>query len=340
MKRIQTFIGFILLSWILSCTRITEQEPSKVPFEKQTGPLPLLNVSVDSVQLTQTIRFDTIAQGGNFSVQFTKLSFGKIRIVEDGKAVQLVMDTGRWEKDSTQYTICKNTVCRDGWLKIKNKSYRPVTVDTTDTVTTDCIQLATRTLFVNFSTSLFIKQLFPTGKKGTILADSLKTIFYTVSKTSDSSITFIANPIAFEPMWAWDTIRYQATGSNGQCYKGKIAIVLGNTCEPQARDDVFTVPTGTVIWPETTLTANGTGCTGQTGSYQTRTPFEAPMDWDYGNYKVMNTKSGVLIDTLISGTQHYKYRRSNAAATEDGFWYYYKNLSSGRVTKAWVRIQF
>lgn len=345
MKRLPIYIGFFLLAWVLSCTRISDPEPSQIPFEKQTGPLPLLSLSVDSVHLSQTIRFDTIAQGGNFSIQFTKLNFGKIKIVEDGKAVQIVMDTGRWEKDSSQYTICKNSVCRSGLMKIKNRSYRPLvpidTTDSTDTIPTGCITLATRTVYVpSFSSLIEIKRLFPKGVTGTILADSLRADRYTVSKTSDSTLSYIANPIPDDQLWAWDTIRYQATSTLGQCYRAKIAINLRDSCEAHARDDFFLIPSGTEIWPETELTANDKSCTNQLPDRQTRTPYPALSDWEYGNYKVMDTQFGVLIDTLIADKQHYKYRRTNPSATEDGFTYYFKNKATNRVTKAWVRIKF
>ena len=341
MKRFHPYIGFAFLVWALSCTRITDDPtPSQIPFEEQTGPLPELVVAVDSVHLSQTVRFDSIAQGGNFSVQFTPLRFGKIKIVENGKAVQVQMDTGRWEKDSSQYTICKNSVCRAGWMRIKNSGYKPLPVDTTDTLQTGCITLATRTLYMNFSFSLNIRNLFPTGVKGTI--DSLSADLYQVSKTNDSTLRYTTNPLSDpdEPNWAFDTIRYKATSLSGQCYKAKIAFILGNTCEPEARDDLFTLPTGNALWAESALTVNDTGCLGQLGNYQTRTPYTPLETWNYGNYKVLNTRFGILTDTLVDNIQHYKYQRTNSSATEDGFTYYFKNLVTGRATKAWVRIKF
>lgn len=335
MKRFFTYLPLAAMVWSLSCSKITETGPTVVPFEKQTGPLPELNISVDSIQPTHTFRFDSIAQGGNFSIQFTPLTFGKIRIVELGRAIQVLMDTGNWKLDSSQYTICKNSVCRSGFMKIRNLSYKPtVPVDTIDTIPTGCIDLPTRTLYVPFSTSLSIENLFPTGKRGTI--DSLKTDIYKVNKTSDSALTYIAIPIPETEKWAWDTIRYRGTSLSGQCYKAKIAVIIGDTNEAHARNDFMSIATGNALWNQTVLTDNDKGSNNQLGNYITRTD----TSFDYGNYKVMNTPNGILTDTLVSGQQHYKYQRTNATALDDQFIYYFKNLANGRTTKAWVKITF
>ena len=136
------------------------------------------------------------------------------------------------------------------------------------------------------------------------------------------------------------SVCYKATSLSGQCYRAKIAIIIGDTCEAHARDDFFFIPTGNALWPETALTANDKGCNNLVGSNQTRTPYLPPLDWEYGNYKSMNTTNGVLIDTLVGGVQHYKYRRTNSLANEDDFTYYFKNLTTSRVTKARVKINF
>lgn len=338
MKRFHTSIGFIFLAWVLSCTKVSDEEPSKIPFEKQTGPLPSLNVAVDSVNLSQTIRFDTIAQGGNFSIQFTKLTHGKIKIVEEGKAVQIQMDTGSWEKDSTEYTICKNKVCREGLLKIVNRNYRPKGPDTTDPIPTPCIIINNWTIYVPaFSSPVQIRV------PGIVLGDSLKADRYSISRTSDSSLSYIANPIPDDQLWAWDTIRLRFSSLSGQCYRAKIAIVIGDTCEPEARNDVFDIGAATfTMWPAGELVANDKGCNNQIGSYQTRTPYQAnPLaDWDYGDNKRMNTRYGILVDSFYNGGPNYAYIRTKPGGTEDGFYYYFKNLLTGRVTTAWVRIKF
>jgi hypothetical protein len=115
-----------------------------------------------------------------------------------------------------------------------------------------------------------------------------------------------------------------------------LIITLGDTCEPQARADMLNVPTGHLLFPETLLTENDKGCNNLLGNYITRTDKE----FDYGNYKVMQTQHGILVDTLVSGNQYYKYTRSNPNASNDGFYYYFKNNSTGRTTKAWVRLSF
>lgn len=327
MKRFASYLPLAAIVWSLSCAKITETGPSVVPFEKQTGPLPELNIAVDSIQNAKTIRFDSIAQGGNFSIQFTPLTFGKIRIVELGRAIQVQMDTGNWQRDSSQYTICKNSVCRSGFMKIRNLGYKPI-------IPSGCIMLPIRTVYAPFSTSLPIKNLFPSGVKGTI--DSLKTDRYAVNQTGDSVLQFIAIPIPETEKWAWDTIWYRATSISGQCYRAKIAVIIGDTNEAHARNDFLSLPSGNALWNQTVLTENDRGSNGLLGSYITRTD----TSFDYGNYKVMSTPNGILTDTLVGGQQHYKYQRTNASAIDDRFIYYFKNLTTGRTTKAWVRISF
>ena len=91
---------------------------------------------------------------------------------------------------------------------------------------------------------------------------------------------------------------------------------------------------GNIIFSEQILVANDRGYSNQLSSFITRTNTE----FDYGNYKVMNLNKGVLVDTLIGGVQLYRYRFTDVDAIEDGFYYYFKNVSSARVTKAWVRL--
>lgn len=317
----------------MACTKIADQQPVS-SFEKETGPLPWLTLSLDSNHLSQTIRFDSIAQGGNFSVQFTSLSHGKIRIVENGQSVQIQMNAGNWKADSSQYTICKSGVCRIGEIRLVNRSYKA-----NDTIPnpldTSCSELPLRSIYLAFEAVFQVQNIFPFGGKGTI--DSIKTQFYPAQNMGDSIIRYQAGGVVLDHKTAWDTIRYQLKATNRQCWTGKIAVVIGDTCEAHARNDVFHLSSGNALWPESQLTSNDQGCNNLLGTFQTRSQYP---DFDYGNYLQQNTRNGMLTDTLIGGNQHYKYQRTNPSATEDGFYYYFKNLISGRVTKAWVRIRF
>ena len=316
--------------WVGSCTKV-DSYPQPSDFEKTTGPLPYFNNNLDSNGI-KTIRFDSIAQGGNFSLSFTPLAFGSVRIVEEGKAVQIQMKGGNWSKDSTEYTICKNLTCRKGKIILFNLQYKKT--DTIEPIDTSCSELATRKVYGPFNQLLKIGELFPFAGNGKI--DSLKSQLYTVGNQGDSIITFTTLDVPVDQKWAWDTIRYKLKAKNRKCWTGKLAIVLGDTCEPEARNDIFSLPTGKALWPQNELTANDKSCNNQLGSYITRTATE----FEYGNYKVMATANGILTDTLVNGSQFYKYERTNTGAVTDGFYYYFKNLTTNRVTKAWVKIIF
>jgi hypothetical protein len=320
------------LAWILwvACTKV-EDIQLKGKFETETGPLPQFELFLDSLEPKGSIRFDSIAEGGNFTLKFTPLQFGNIQIVEDGKAVEIQMQNSNWKADSTRYTLCKNGVCREGEIKIKNRFWKA-----NDTILpppdTSCILMPLRKYYLPFLGSITIKGLFP--QTGTL--QSLKANFYTVVSTGDSSLTYTGSGGFPEQSWAWDTIRYTGQTQSGRCVKGTIALVLGDTCEAWARDDDFFLPGGAALWPETALTANDRSCGGTLGNHLTRTD----TLFDYGNYKVMNTRAGILTDTLVGGSQYYRYQRTQSGIPEDGFYYYFKNNTSGRVTKAWVRIRF
>jgi len=321
-------IFLLLVGWNYSCTQIENQQPLS-SFEKESGDLPAFNIQLDSTRLGQTIRFDSIAQGGNFSLAFTPLTSGKIKIIDNGLAVEIKMPKTNWKTDCTEYTICKNSVCRKGKIVLKNGSFRPEVVDTNS----DCLSLLVRTFYLPFLGSVEVKNLFP-GMLG--LIDSLKTDHYSFQKQGDSLVVFVAAGNNQPEDWAWDTLRYRAS-SNSNCYLGKVAFIIGDTCEAHARSDVFNLPTGNALWADSDWTNNDQGCNTLLGSYQTRIQYP---DFDYGNFVKTITKAGILTDTLIGGNQHHKYQRMNPSAIEDGFYYYFKNLSSNRVTKAWIRITF
>lgn len=312
--------------FLAACTEVEDAQP-KGKFETGTGPLPAFELRLDTNRLNGNVRFDSIAEGGNFTIRFTPLTFGSIRIVNEGKAVEIQMVKSNWKADSTQYTITKNGVSRTGEIKIRNKSFFiPEPVDTS------CIVMPIRTLYLNFDASLEIDGLFPTtGTVSQVMAD-----FYTVAIATGGNLNYTASGGLHEQKWAWDTLRYNGETNTGRCVRGKIAIVLGDTCEPEAVEDEFLLPSGQALWPESALTANDRSCTGLLGNYLTRTD----TIFDYGNYKVMTTRAGILTDTLVNGTQHYKYQRTSATIPEDEFFYYFKNNSSSRVTRAWVRIRF
>jgi hypothetical protein len=317
------------LAWP-GCTEVENQRPVS-DFENSTGPLPLFDLRLDSTG-SKTIRFDSIAQGGNFSLTFTPLTFGKIRIVEGGKAVQIQMEGRNWRKDSTEYTIIKNKTSRKG--KIVMINFRYIKPDSVFPIDTSCQALPVRIIFVPFNVPVEIKNLFPFNGKGKI--DSLKTLSYSATKQGDSSIVFTSQGVQADQLWAWDTISYQLKATNRKCWRGKIAVVLGDTCESGARDDIFSLPSANALWSETILTQNDRGCSGLLGQYLTRTA----TDFDYGNFKIMPTLNGILTDTLVDGNQFYKYERTNSGASGDQFVYYFKNLNTNRVTKATVKITF
>ncbi len=327
------FFIFILIWIALSCdNKIKDLQPVS-DFEKSRDPLPAFQFSITASR-SQVISFDSIAQGGNFTISFTPLLHGRISNLSDGKSILLTLDASNWKKDSTEYTIMKNSVARTGTIVLFNSLFRPDTL-VPEPVDTACSALPDKKLFLDFNTLTTIVDLFPDTFQGNV--DSFSAAIYSVSiMTGNGRLSYLANPASQDQNWAFDTVWYKLKARNRKCFTGKVLITLGDTCEPQAREDVVPVPSGSLIFPETLLTQNDKGCNNSLGSYITRTA----KDFDYGNYKVMNTNNGVLTDTLINGSQHYKYVKTVTSATDDLFEYYFKNLNSGRVTKAKVKLSF
>lgn len=332
------WISFLLVA---ACRNTIDDMQPTSKFEKSTDPLPAIKIDAKAGS-SHVIAFDTIADGGLFSVKFTPFKHGKISILNNGKSVAIVLDTGNWEKDSSQYTISKNKVSRSGSLVFKNLDYKKPPIDTIkppiDTIKpidTSCSALADKKLFGDFLTDITLQNLFPAGIFGK--ADSVVSSIYRTQINTQGQITYFSNPDLQVEKWAFDTIFYRLKAANKKCYTGRVLVTLGDTCEPHARLDTISVPGGRLLFSDTLLVKNDKGCNGLLGSYKTTTQ----QDFSSGQYfPEKPTRYGFLTDTGVNGTQHYKYIRTNSAVSSDKFEYFFKNETTGRTTKAEVILKF
>jgi len=335
MKRIVYWLTLIAFYSLCSCHNSVKDIQPKSDFESTTAPLPQFDLRINSGG-SKVLRFDSIAQGGNFTINFTPMTFARLSPLLDGNGILLTLDTSNWKKDSTQYTITKNTVSRKGLIYIYNNLYKKDTVIIPEPVDTTCSELPDRTVPIRFFDLISeIHSLFPDTFQGKV--DSISTNFYQASIINQgATIRYLPDPSTQLQKWGFDTLWFKLKARNRKCFTGKLLIVIGDTCEPQARPDILTATNGQFLIPETVLTENDKSCSNMLGVYLTRTQ----EDFDYGNYKVMNTSNGLLTDTLVNGNQYYKYLKTKPGATEDGFDYYFKNMTTGRTTKAKVTIKF
>jgi hypothetical protein len=205
--------------------------------------------------------------------------------------------------------------------------------DTNDTTGAGCKKIALRNLNIPFKTSTLIKGLFPQGVSGTL--DSVKSLFYGAFNQGDTCIRYYADLIPGQELWGWDTVTYKINGSNGRCYFGKIALVLGDPCWPVARQDVLYAAGGVGNWNNNLLVSNDKSCNQTIGLFAT---FTTPP-FNYAIPKTTQLQNGILTEVTINQTKYYQYQRTNPTATKDRFVYYLKDYDSGnRVTKAWVNI--
>ena len=323
--------------FLLGCNKYEDLQP-KSTFETSTDSLQNFDISLKKEGST-IIRFDSIAQGGTYKISFTPFEHCSLQLIEDGKAIEIKGPAYNWENDFSKYTICKNGNCRTGSIYIKNSDYTNPIFDTIDS--NGCIILPLRKFYTFFLTPTLLKNFFPNGVEGRI--DTFETKNYTIKRALNNTnpsytiLEFYALPKPESQPWAWDTVSYKLSGTNGKCYSGKIEIIIGDTCKSLAKADSFTVSNGKIIVNQTELTANDFPCAQPAGLHITRSGTEE--NFNYGNYKVRNTEFGVLTDTLINGQQHYKYVRTKPSARKDKFVYYLKSFNPERVTKAWVYLK-
>jgi len=319
----------------LGCSKVEDLQPQS-DFEKSTDSLPAIKFDLDSTG-SKVVQFDSIAQGGNFSISLTGFKHCKLKIQNQGKTILVEAQGKNWKKDSSNYTICKNNHCRDGVIFLTNKQYYKdsVIIKPVDS----CVILPFRHQHSeNFGDQAFISDfLLPPGVNATI--NTVSVLNFYGYKYSDNLIYYEAKKVGATQKWGFDTISYTLNGSDGKCYKGKIGILIGDTCEASARDDNFIVTNGYREFLEDEFAANDKDCNGNISlAFTTRS---TPA---FATATVQNTASG--FGSLDEGTVNqtsikrlFKYTRTNPSATKDIFPYYFKNLNSGRVTKAWVYLQ-
>jgi len=314
------------------CKKDVEDLQPQSDFEKSKDALPTFNFDLDSTG-SKVLQFDSIAQGGNFNISLNGFKHCKLKIQNQGKTL-LVEATGKnWKKDSSDYTICKNGTCRDGKIRITNQQYinpgeEPNPVDS-------CTYLSISSRYyegLENQDDFISDNLFPVGITGTL--NSISSLNYSATRYNDNTILYNTNTGSIPDKWGFDTIYYSIEGVNKRCYKGKIAITIGNTCEISAKDDYFTVTNGFRSFPEAELALNDSSCFPGSLAFTTR----STKNFGPGG-TVKNTDSGSLDEGTENQTsikREFKYTRTIPNATKDKFPYYLKNLITGRVTKAWV----
>ncbi len=319
----------------VGCKKVEDLQPQS-DFEKSKDTLPTFNFDLDSTG-SKVLQFDSIAQGGNFNISLTGFKHCKLKIQNQGKTL-LVEATGKnWKKDSSDYTICKNGTCRDGKIRITNRQYinpgeKPNPVDS-------CTYLSVSSRYyegLENQDDFISDNLFPVGITGTL--NSISSLNYSATRYNANTILYNTNTGSIPDKWGFDTIYYSIESVDKKCYKGKIAITIGDTCEISARDDYFLVDNGFRAFPEAELALNDTACQIGPVAYTTR----STKDFGQGG-TVKNTVFGSLdenTESVTSSKRLFKYTKTFPSATKDNFPYYFKNLNSGRVTKAWVYLKF
>ena len=313
----------------MGCKKVEDLQPQS-DFEKSTAELPTFNIFLDSTG-SQVIQFDSIAQGGNFSVSLSGFKHCKLKIQNQGKTLLLEAQGKNWKGDTSRYIICKNNTCRDGSIFLTNKQY---IVDTGGNGPVDkCVSLIFKSR--NYDEinggEIFVDSLFPAGFIGSIR--NISSINYVASKFSDVLLLYKVYPdLINSKKWGWDTIRYDLTALDGKCYKVKIPYTIGDVCEASAKDDNLLVTNGFKLILEDELTLNDKNCAGLAVPSTTRSGL------DFGTKYVQLTQFGRLEDTLIvaGNKRGYRYYKTNPSAIKDKFPYYFRDLITNRVTKAWV----
>lgn len=331
MKHLKTIGQAMLLAVVglISLVRCTEiQQPlPKAPVDTTSAPLPQVSVTV-SGQDSADLDFSGIIKANEpFSLSFGAFQHGKV-VLRAGNVVRYISTEGRWKADSGYYDYCQKGNCRRGKIKVGNNNHT-----TTDTIWVQMPNLGP--FYATYLGSVEVN-LIPPGRTGKII--SMTHSFFTAQIVAPDSVKvlYFAGGGGSSPFsMGFDDIRYQVRTANDTIFYGTVPLVLGDTCEAQARDDAYTVLNGQRTFLPEEWAVNDEPCFAPLENYRVMVKPES-----YTGSLRISTPNGTLSDTLIGAEQRLVYRRQNQTATQDTFLYYLLDMNTNRLSRAYIRLTF
>jgi hypothetical protein len=311
---------------LMACTEI-EQPLPKPPADTSSAPLPSLALSVEGADSALLDFSPIIAANEPFTLSFSAFQHGRI-VLRTGNVVRYISSNDeRWAADSGYYDYCQRGNCRRGQIRIVNRQ-----------VYSDSVIVALPHLGPFYLAYLSSQDfnLIPTGRTGKIT--SIAHSYFTANIVAPDSVKllyFAASGVQGPYLMGFDDVQYRIKTIGDTIFTGTLSLVLGDTCEAQARPDSFLVSGNQSQWSAAQWAVNDEPCFAPLDDYKIRIRV-AP----YGEYLRIPTTNGILVDTVINDQQVLKYTRTSQAATQDSFPYYLLSNATNRLSRAWVKLKF
>jgi len=330
MKKMKITGQILLLTAIglfgmLSCKKI-EQTLPKLPADTSTAALPKLELTVEGIDSTVLDFSPIVSADEPFVLTFSAFKHGRV-VLRTGNVVRYISNEERWTADSGYYDYCQKGHCRRGFIKIRNSKIFK------DSIVIPLTNLGPFYL-AYFGSKDF--NLIPTGRIGKIT--SIVHHYFTANIVAPDSVQllYVANNGNQGPYrMGFDDVYYRIKTQGDTILTGKLSLVLGDTCDAQARPDSFQVSGNQAQWSASQWVLNDEPCFAPLEDYKIRIQVNP-----YGESLSIQTQNGVLVDTLVNGQQVLKYTRTNLAANQDVFPYYLLSNSNNRLTRAWIKLKF
>ncbi len=314
----------------LGCNRVS-QGPDPAPIRPLPTSLARLTLTTNAQGYAE-VRLDTLAQASGLRFTFGTFAHGELIVTNQGRTLRYqATDTSRtWQADSSDFTACltDGSRCRNGKLVVRNARYQaPAVADST------CTPLQLPLRYVPLLGTVTMRWL-PAGLQGRIYTRNL---FYTLNRSTQDTMAFVyvAAGGAQDVFAGFDDIEVDVRAADGRRYCGVQSLVIGDTCQPRARADAFSIlPTGATYLTAASLWINDTGCRGNTDRFVVRL---APRP--YVGALRLPTLYGTVTDTLLGGTQVLAYRRTRPGPEPDRFYYYLESTTSRFVSRAWITLR-
>jgi len=320
-KAIKSVLALVLWMFIsFSCNEIKKEEPilPENPFVKPIGSIQLVFDSLTGFA-TLPISALHLDKSKTFTFEAKDFIHGSFDLANDSQLVYIPKPLEIWGEDSGTLKVCQGVNCKNGFLKIRN----PQVIPNPDTPIVITIQWLKGTplpdmpeLKVGDLGSTRITNFDGLQEAGAEL-DSVGALYTAQIRADKVSINYLpggglANGLGLVN----DRIFYRIKRSNGQFYRGTIPILIGDTCQPRARQDVVVVPNSGGFINHSSLEANDIGCP---PTISPRPTVIRRLDVrPYTGSRTINTRFGTIKDS--SGAFYYKrILNVNFADTTDYF---------------------
>ena len=329
------YLFYVLVAWgVLSqyaCSDLKEKDPV-LPVDTATVSMPALSILVKEDSSVSLDLSTILPQNEPYTLQFGALLHGEILVENGGKQLRYKSTSTGWKSDSTGYEFCRKGRCRNGIFKVNNLDFIPIIIDP---IIPETLALAPIGPFYLEFLSSFEDTIVPLNISGKLISLTHNYYIANIQGPDSTRILYFSAGGGTVGTYGFDDITYIIKASNGKLYKGGFEMILGDTCEAQARNDSFSVTGNSMTWPASNWFENDQPCFGTEDNYQIRISLAT-----YGTDLTINTGKGLLTDTMEAGIQKLKYTRTNLSATEDSFWYYVKAGFNQRITRAKVKLKF